>query len=310
MIAMALALESEAADRGRADDGARRHRAGADHRPAAPRCRREFGTAIILITHDLGVVAEIADDVLVMYAGRAMERADRRTLFYRPHHPYTRGLLASLPAKGATGERLTPIAGQPPSLIRLPRRLPVPPALRRGARALRDGRAAAAGARSRATRRRAGCAGSARRRRRESGCRRERTRCCCAPRTWSSTSGDGGGSRASAPVVHAVDDVSLEVRRGETLGLVGETGCGKSTLARCLTRLYELTSGRVVFDGHDISTLSRRELRPYPPAPADDLPGSVRLAQSAAPRRLDHRRSVRHPRRRRAATSGCGRCRS
>ncbi|HYP46321.1 MAG TPA: oligopeptide/dipeptide ABC transporter ATP-binding protein [Propionibacteriaceae bacterium] len=64
------------------------------------------------------------------------------------------------------------------------------------------------------------------------------------------------------PKVHAVSDVSFEVRRGETLGLVGETGCGKSTLARCLTRLHDLTSGTVTFDGRDISTLGRRALRP------------------------------------------------
>ncbi|MDQ1734390.1 MAG: peptide/nickel transport system ATP-binding protein [Pseudonocardiales bacterium] len=63
--------------------------------------------------------------------------------------------------------------------------------------------------------------------------------------------------------LRAVDGVSLEVRRGETLGLVGETGCGKSTLARCITRLYELTSGTVSFGSADISRLSARRLRPY-----------------------------------------------
>jgi oligopeptide/dipeptide ABC transporter ATP-binding protein len=68
--------------------------------------------------------------------------------------------------------------------------------------------------------------------------------------------------RRDAGSVRAVDGVSLEVRRGETLGLVGETGCGKSTLARCITRLYDLTSGSVVFDGQDISTLNAREMRP------------------------------------------------
>jgi oligopeptide/dipeptide ABC transporter ATP-binding protein len=87
----------------------------------------EFGTAIIMITHDLGVIADIADEVIVMYAGAVMERADRRTIFYEPHHPYTEGLLESLPAYGDDRERLLPIAGQPPSLINLPSGCPFHP---------------------------------------------------------------------------------------------------------------------------------------------------------------------------------------
>jgi ABC-type oligopeptide transport system ATPase subunit len=71
-----------------------------------------------------------------------------------------------------------------------------------------------------------------------------------------------GGLRHSRDVVHAVDGVSLDVRRGETLGLVGETGCGKSTLARCMARLYDLTDGSLWFDGTDISRLGRRQMRP------------------------------------------------
>ncbi|MEU4195265.1 ABC transporter ATP-binding protein [Kribbella sp. NPDC026611] len=86
------------------------------------RLQEQFGTAIILITHDLGVVAEMADEVVVMYAGAVMERAPRRDIFYRNHHPYTQGLLASLPAR--SGDRLTPIAGSPPSLISLPKGCP------------------------------------------------------------------------------------------------------------------------------------------------------------------------------------------
>ncbi|MBO0810973.1 MAG: ABC transporter ATP-binding protein [Microlunatus sp.] len=79
--------------------------------------QKEFGTAIIMITHDLGVIADIADKVLVMYSGEVMETAPRREIFYRVHHPYTEGLLSSLPSHGGTRERLTPISGSPPSLL-------------------------------------------------------------------------------------------------------------------------------------------------------------------------------------------------
>jgi len=91
------------------------------------RMQEMFGTAVILITHDLGVIADVADEVLVMYGGKVMEQSDRRTLFYASHHPYTEGLLQSLPAYGGGRERLHPIPGQPPSLLDPPPGCPFMP---------------------------------------------------------------------------------------------------------------------------------------------------------------------------------------
>jgi peptide/nickel transport system ATP-binding protein len=84
------------------------------------RLQREFGTAVILITHDLGVIADVADEVVVMYGGMVMEQADRMTTFAAYHHPYTEGLLQSLPAYGGERTRLRSIPGQPPSPINIP----------------------------------------------------------------------------------------------------------------------------------------------------------------------------------------------
>ncbi|WP_019934061.1 oligopeptide ABC transporter ATP-binding protein OppD [Oceanimonas smirnovii] len=82
--------------------------------------KTEFNTAIILITHDLGVVAGSCDRVLVMYAGRTMETGAVRELFYQPEHPYTQGLLQAIPRLDSNSETLHTIAGNPPNLLRLP----------------------------------------------------------------------------------------------------------------------------------------------------------------------------------------------
>jgi peptide/nickel transport system ATP-binding protein len=90
--------------------------------------QEEFNSALILITHDLGVVAELVDDILVMYAGKCVEYGSAEDLFYRPEHPYTWGLLGSMPRLDRTRtERLLPIKGTPPSLIRRPEGCPFHP---------------------------------------------------------------------------------------------------------------------------------------------------------------------------------------
>jgi peptide/nickel transport system ATP-binding protein len=85
------------------------------------RLQEDFGSAIIMITHDLGVVAEVADDVIVMYAARVAEKATVDQVFTQPQHPYTWGLIGSLPRLDADVERLVQISGQPPSLLNPPR---------------------------------------------------------------------------------------------------------------------------------------------------------------------------------------------
>ena len=104
----------------------------------------DFGTALIMITHDLGVVAETADDIVVMYSAKVVEQASVRAIFREPRHPYTWGLMGSLPRLDVNVDRLVQIPGQPPSLLRPAEGLPVQPALH-----LRDVRLPREGARAR-----------------------------------------------------------------------------------------------------------------------------------------------------------------
>jgi peptide/nickel transport system ATP-binding protein len=91
------------------------------------RMQSEFNSAIILITHDLGVVADVADEIVIMYGGRGMERASAAAAFSEPHHPYTQGLLQSIPSYSVRATRLRPIRGQPPSLLGMIRQCPFAP---------------------------------------------------------------------------------------------------------------------------------------------------------------------------------------
>ena len=184
--------------------------------------QREEGMSVLFITHDMGVVAEVADNTVVMYNGEAVEMGTTAEIFASPKHPYTRSLLSAVPRIGSmdgsnrpkrfpTVDRTTgesDIPGEGPDTAKQAER----PVLE------------------------------------VSGLT---TRFDIRTGLFSTVGGR----------VHAVENVSFDVRAGETLALVGESGCGKSTTGRSVMRLVEPKSGSVLLDGVDITGLGARELR-------------------------------------------------
>ena len=274
------------------------------------RLQEEQGLAVILITHDMGVIAEMADEVVVMYLGREVEKGPVDTIFHDPKHPYTRLLLRSIPSILAT-PALAP-ADHRRARSRTPttaRGLPLPPALpERHPRHLRP-------------RVPAGRAG----------------RPAPGGELLPLHPGDGaGGVTASATIlevenlrkwfpirrgllrrtvgqVRAVDEVSFTIRKGETLSLVGESGCGKTTTSRCILRAVTPTAGCHPLP-HRGGPAPRRGghaqegAAAAAAADADDLPGPVLLAQPAHDGHGHHRRAVARERddaRWRPAAAGC-----
>ncbi|MGH8899481.1 MAG: dipeptide ABC transporter ATP-binding protein [Egibacteraceae bacterium] len=235
------------------------------------------GAAVVMITHDLGVIAGFADRVVVMYAGKLVETGTAEDVFYRPRMPYTLGLLGSIPRLDATEHQpLTPIEGTPPSLVNLPPGCPFAPrcplqidhCVEAEPDLSQTGRAGhlAACHRSGEIEARqlsgadvfpapaAGQPPIARvpRERRETVLRVD-----ALVKHFPLTK--GAVFRRQVGTVHAVDGVSFDVRAGETLGLVGESGCGKTTTVMEILALAKPTGGEVVVLGHDTAALSRAQ---------------------------------------------------
>ena len=234
------------------------------------------GAGVLIITHDLGVVAEFADRALVMYAGRAVESAGVRELYADRRMPYTAGLLGSVPRLDAPrGERLVPIPGAPPSLVTLPAGCPFAPRCplaieqcRQSEPALTPvapGHAAACIRTDQVTGRSAaeiyGVAIEPPNVDDDSESEPV-VRVRDLSKTFTLTKGVVFRRRIGE--VRAVDGISFEVPRGRTLGIVGESGSGKSTTLHEILELRAPQSGSIEILGNDVATLStgrRRELR-------------------------------------------------
>jgi peptide/nickel transport system ATP-binding protein len=233
--------------------------------------QKEKGMAILLITHDLGVVAEMADQVAVMYAGQIIETASVNDFFKSPRHPYSQKLFASLPARQKRGQQLAVIKGQVPALNQVFTRCrfydrcemrlddcqsALPPWQTvsktaddwRGYRCFRDASSPASHQHIEAA----------------------NTTIEKEPELVNRLNLDQlkvhfpiqkGLFKRTVGFVRAVDGVSLSIPQGRTLALVGESGCGKTTVGKALLQLIRPTGGSVQFDDIELTTLGSSELR-------------------------------------------------
>jgi peptide/nickel transport system ATP-binding protein len=235
--------------------------------------RQRLRMSVILVTHDLGVIAGRADRVAVMYAGKIVETADTRALFANPRHPYTKALFQALPDKATeTRQRLYSIPGAPPDLTRPPDACRFAPRCRYATDRCRADEPPLAGD---TPDRQFACFYPV-------GKTAGEPAVTVAPRPTARLDADGGTSHdvmlsaanlvKDFPVtskllqrktgrISAVAGVSFDIRPGETFGLVGESGCGKTTIGRLIVGLDEPTSGTLAFRGRNLDRSRGRAYR-------------------------------------------------
>jgi peptide/nickel transport system ATP-binding protein len=190
--------------------------------------QKQYQMSVLFITHDLGVVADIADEVVVMYRGHIVENKPAREIFSNPQHPYTKGLLACRP-----------------SLEKNPRRLPMVSDFM-----TEDGREKTFNVESLKQQKVL----------RSNDLQKQPLLLDLqeVQKYFPLKKGFFGNTKS---FVKAVDGVSVKVYRGRTLGLVGESGCGKTTLGRTILRLIEPTAGKMIYGGTDLTTLDKKQMR-------------------------------------------------
>ena len=180
------------------------------------RLKRETGTAVMFITHDMAVVAQMADRVVVMYRGNKVEEGPVEEIFENPKHPYTQALLAAVPKLGEMSGKPAP---EPMKLMGRETKISGPIRVAED-RVLLD-----------------------------------------VKNLTTRFAVKGGIMRRTVANVHAVEDVSFKIKVGETLSLVGESGCGKSSCGRSVLRLVEPEAGQVWLEGQDVLAMTAVELR-------------------------------------------------
>ena len=195
--------------------------------------QREMGMSVLIITHDLGVVAETCDDVVVMHGGTICETENVFDIFDKPNHDYTKSLLASIPRLDSQPKSILPVLG---SITKRRKERDSNSDSVNYEENNQDSDTAEIG--------RDGSHGIL---------KIEKLSMYFPIR-------EGVLGRIKS-YNRAVDEVSFSITKGQTLGLVGESGCGKSTIARCVLRLYSPTSGKIIFDGKDITKLKANQLR-------------------------------------------------
>ena len=239
--------------------------------------RDEYQMGVILITHDLGVVAGHTDRVAVMYAGRIVETAPTKTLFTEPKHRYTSSLMAALPERAlAAGTKLFSIPGAPPSLTNLPvgcrfaaRCLWATNECRAGYPDLsgddthtfscfhpvQEGDESPAALQAKLDTQKSGDEAGAQ----QAPLVSSKVLLDVKEASREYESAGSGFFKRDKGVVSAVDRVSITVKKGETYGLVGESGCGKSTMGRLIAGLERPSGGAIELDGRDLATLKGRD---------------------------------------------------